>query len=200
MTDKHSFKWGYLLIAITLSAIGICLISLHDMLKALAISIGIILIITGAAVAVVAIAKRSRGFGFAVRIFYAAMLVIGGTVTAIFNGSAAEILIALLALMLIIDASFKLHTAAMSKRFSLPLWWINLSLALLVIAGSFVMIKFPPEGLATASVILGIILIADAVANLLSAFYVSAYESRQYGEAYRKFRTEEQPSEDRDSK
>ena len=85
------------------------------------------------------------------------------------------------------DASFKIRTTAMAKRYSLPLWWIILSLAALTIIGGFILLKHTPEQVNVASIMLGIVFIVDSVSNFLSAFYVAAYEKREKAEHYREF-------------
>jgi uncharacterized membrane protein HdeD (DUF308 family) len=147
-------------------------------LVGLAIAIGCILAIVGIVYGALTISKKERDLIFALRIFFSAICIIAGVVTAAFNDGAVEIIVAISSLLLIIDASFKLHTTAMSKRYSLPLWWIILSISVLVIIGAFILIKYTPKKIETTSILLGIIFIADAISNLLSAFFISAYENR----------------------
>jgi uncharacterized membrane protein HdeD (DUF308 family) len=184
MLEKiKSFGWGYVLIFIILSAIGIAFIAFRELLTALAIAIGIILIFAAAALAVSAIANRNRGVSFSLKIFFAVCVLIAGAVCVIFNAKAASVIVSLISLVLIIDSSFKLHTAAMSKRYSLPLWWMILVLSVPVIAAAFVMIKYPPENQALTSVLTGVTIIIDAISNLLSAFYLSACERKEKKDA-----------------
>ena len=179
MKEKlKSVKWGYPTVFFVLTLIGICLIALNKTLIGLAIAIGCILAIVGIVYGALTISKKERDLVFALRIFFSAICIIAGVVTAAFNDGAVEIIVAISSLLLIIDASFKLHTTAMSKRYSLPLWWIILSISVLVIIGAFILIKYTPKKIETTSIVLGIIFIADAISNLLSAFFISAYEHR----------------------
>jgi hypothetical protein len=94
-------------------------------------------------------------------------------------------MISLFSLLLIVDASFKLQTAIMSKRYSVALWWIILALAVAIITAGYFLIKadLSEDSIPTVSVFLGITIIIDAIANLLSAFYITIYEKRLFSEA-----------------
>ena len=179
-----NFMWGYPIIALILAAVGICLVALKDALVALAITIGAILCATGIVLAIIAIAKKDRGATFGFKVAFAAICIICGIVTMVFNKNAVSIIIDIFSLLLIVDASFKLQTSAMSKRYGVVLWWIILVLSVLTIIGGFLLIKLTFDEPTKASLLIGIVFLIDAVSNLLSAFYVSAYEKRQYNEAY----------------
>ncbi len=185
-----SFDWGYTVISLTLALMGICLIAMNNALKALAITVGCIVIAGGIALGVLALTDKRRSIGFAFKIFFAASCLVAGILTLIFNKGAAEIIIAVLALLLIIDASFKLNTTIMSKRYLLPLWWVELALAVATIMISFIMIKFTPENLSTASVMMGIAFIIDAIANILSPFFIYVYRARQKSESLAEAKSE----------
>lgn len=188
MLEKlKKFKWGYVVIFLVLLAIGICLISLKETLTVLAITIGVSIALFGIIFGTVVIAKKGRGIEFALKIIFASMCLIAGVVAAIFKSQSIEIIISISSLLLIIDAALKIKTTAMAKRYSVPLWWIILALSLLTIIGGFFMLKYTPEKIETASIVLGIVFIVDSVSNLLSAFYVTAYEKRELAEHYREF-------------
>ncbi len=185
-----SFDWGYTVISLTLALMGICLIAMNNALKALAITVGCIVIAGGIALGVLALTDKRRSIGFAFKIFFAASCLVAGILTLIFNEGAAEIIIAVLALLLIIDSSFKINTTIMSKRYLVPLWWIELGLAVATIIISFIMIKFTPENLSTASVMMGIAFIIDAIANILSPFFIYVYRARQKSESLAEAKSE----------
>ena len=174
-----NFKWGYILITLVLAAVGVCLITMSDALVTLAITIGCLLAASGIVIAIFAMVDKHRGVGFAMKIVLASLCLIGGIVTAIFNSASIEIIVSVFSLLLIIDASFKLNTTVMSKRYSLTLWWVMLALSVLIISASFIMIKYTPEKINVTSIILGVIFIVDSVSNFLNAFFVTAYEKRQ---------------------
>lgn len=184
------FEWGYVIVSITLALMGICLLAMSNALKAMAITIGCIVIAGGIALGILALVDKRRSIGFAFKIFFAVSCLVAGILTLIFNNGAVEIIIAVLALLLIIDSSFKLNTTIMSKRYLLPLWWIELALAVATIIISFIMIKFTPENLATASVIMGIAFIIDAIANILSPFFIYVYRARQKSESLAEAKSE----------
>ena len=182
-----SSKIGYFLVFLFLLAIGICLTTLSGALKALAIAIGCVLVVFGIVFFIFTLSKKSRGFSFAFRSFFAIICIIGGIIVIISNEAAIDIIIAIASLFLIIDGSFKLNTTAMSKHYRVPLWWIIFILAILIIAGAFCVLKFPIGDNANLTLILGAIFIIDSVVNLLSAFFIRAFENRQLTEAYIEF-------------
>ncbi len=180
-------KLGYLLIFLLLLAIGICLTLWQGTLPALAIAIGAIIAAFGIVLSIFTLARCERSFSFFVRIIFSVICLIGGIATMIANETAIYVIVSVSSLLLIIDASFKLNTTAMSKRYSVPLWWIILTLSVAVIAGGYYLLAFGFSDLLTTSKFLGAVFIADSVSNLLSAFFISAYEHRQYVESYLDF-------------
>ena len=185
MLEKiKNVKWGYLIIGILLLAIGICFIAFNDSLSVLAISIGVILSIFAVVFGVSTIACKKRGFNFAVKIIFAVICLAAGIVTAVFDKRSVEILISLFSLLLIVDGSFKLNTSAMSKRYSVKGWWVMMAVAVAVIVSAFILAERTPENQARATVLLGAIIIVDALANILSVFWVARYESAQKAEIY----------------
>ena len=201
MLEKlKKFDWGYILISLALTAMGVCLIAMNNALKALAITIGCIVVVGGIIFGILALVDKRRSFAFAFKIFFAVACLVAGTLTLIFNEGAADLIIAMLALLLIIDASFKLNTTVMSKRYLLPMWWVELALSIATIVISFIMIRFTPDDIAVASVMLGIAFIIDAIANIVSPFFISVYRERQKSESYAEVKAELTESEEAEAK
>ena len=191
MLEKlKKFDWGYIIISLALTAVGVCLIAMNDALKALAITIGCIVIVGGIVFGIRALVDKRRSFAFAFKIFFSAACLVAGILTVVFNEGAADLIISVLALLLIVDASFKLNTTVMSKRYMLPLWWVVLTLSIATIAISFIMIRFTPDNIAVSSVILGIAFIIDAISNVLSPFFISVFRERQKNETVAEARAE----------
>ena len=184
---RNNSKIGYLLIFLLLLTIGILLVVWQNTLTGLAIAIGSVLALFGIIFTVLTLAKHERGFLFAIRVFFSIICIIGGAVIIITHESAVQVIISLSSLFLIVDASFKLNTTAMSKRYSVPLWWVILTLSVAIILGGYGMLEFEVEDILVKAKILGAIFMADAIANLLSAIFISAYEHRQQKEAYLEF-------------
>ena len=185
MIEKlKNFKWGYVLISAFLCAVGICLISFNDVLKNVAIAIGVVLVLFAIVYGTIVLAGKDRGVTFAFKIIFAAICLVAGTVVAILHSATVAIMISVFSLLLIIDGAFKLQTAIMSKRYSVALWWVILSLSVAVIVGAYFLIKAEvnADRIATVSIWLGITILVDALANLLSAFYITIYEKRQHTE------------------
>ena len=119
---KKERKFGYILIGLLLVLIGGCFVSFGNSLKALAISIGVILSVTAIVYGTLTIAKKGRGARFAFRIIFSIICLIAGITTAIFNDATVSVMVTVFSLLLIVDGSFKLNTAAMSKRYSVGGW------------------------------------------------------------------------------
>ena len=183
---------GYTILGILLIAIGICFISFSNSLKVLSITIGVLLAIFATVYGILTIASTSRGVGFAFKITFAVIALICGVVTAVFNEKTIEIIVALIALLLIIDGSFKLNTAAISKRVTIRSWWIFLVLGALTIIGAFSVLKITPERTAVSSVISGLVLIIDGIANVLSSVYIPNLEKRVKKMLYKSMSQKEQ--------
>ena len=176
------FKWGYILLFIILLAAGVGFIVFKDALSTLAVVMGALIAIYGIFLATLALASKSRGARFAFKIIVSIAALIAGIITVFFRNGAMEIISSVICLVLIVDGSFKLQTTALSKRYSIIFWWFMLIPAVLSIAGGFIALRLSPsvaneEGMATVSVVIGITLIIDALANFLSSFYISKYEN-----------------------
>ena len=187
MLEKiKAFRWGYILLFLALAAVGACFIAFYETLPTLALVIGIILIVYGIFSAVIAISDKKRGGKYAARIIISVICIICGTVTAVLRESSVNILSSLIGLFLVIDGSFKINTAAMSKRYKLLSWWLMVIPAALVILGGFLSLKFNDlftwldgeDKLMALSYTIGVTMIIDALANFLSAFYVGGFERK----------------------
>ncbi len=177
MLEKiKKFGWGYVLLFIMLLAVGVCLLSFNNTLEIVAIVMGVIMMLFGIVFFILTLANKHRGVNFAFRITFSIIALVCGAVTAISKSDAIEILVSFIALFLIMDGSFKLQTTATSKRYKLALWWLILIPAVLTIIGGFIAMRISPAS-NDVPIILGITVIIDAIANLLSAFYIAKYES-----------------------
>ena len=178
-----NLKWGYVLIALLLGAVGVCFILFDDSVKMLTITIGIIATVFGAALGILTVASKKRGASFALKIIVAIVCLASGIVTIIFNREAVEIIISVFCLLLIIDGSFKLNTSIVSKRHSVAAWWIIAAVAAAVIVCSFVLARYPQK-FAAPTLFLGIVIVLDAIINLLSTVWVSRCETAAKAELY----------------
>ncbi|MBQ8290836.1 MAG: DUF308 domain-containing protein [Clostridia bacterium] len=187
MLEKiKAFRWGYILLFLAMAAVGACFLAFYETLPTLALVIGIILIIYGIFSAVIAISDKKRGGRYASRIIISVICIICGTVTAVLRENSVNILSSLIGLFLVIDGSFKINTAAMSRRYKLLSWWLMVIPASLVILGGFLSLKFgdiftgldSDDAMRWLSAIIGVTMIVDAISNLLSAFYVGGFEKK----------------------
>lgn len=187
MLEKlKNFKWGYVLLGVLLIALGVCLIALRETLTYLAIAIGVVLILFAIIYGTVVLASRDRGVTFAFKVIFSVIALVAGVVVLILRSATIGVMVSVFSLLLIIDASFKVHTSAMSKRYSVPLWWIILGFAVAVIVGGYFLIISSPDtdSISVFSIWLGIVIAVDGIANILCAFYETIYEKKQYKEIY----------------
>ena len=194
-------KWGYILIGLTLSTIGILFMAFSSALDYLAISIGIVQLVFGIIHIALTISRTGRGVSFYFNVIFAATAIISGATTLIARANSIDIIASLISLLLVLDAGFKFHTAALSKRYNKFGWWFILALSALTAAGGYWMLKFTPSEMLGISILLGITLVTDGVANIFSAFYLSSCERSEQERIYLKAQEElmaesEEPSSD----
>ena len=182
--SKRESKLGYIIIGILLIAIGVCLVAFSDSLAILAITIGSLLAVSAAVFGIVTIAKKNRGVRFALRITVAIIGLVAGITTAIFKENTVSVMVSVFSLLLIVDGSFKLNTAAMSKRYSVGGWWVMLVTSVLIILSAFILAKYTPDDIAAETIWLGITIIVDGLSNIFSAIWTALYEKAEHKEIY----------------
>ena len=177
---KVGFGWGYLLIGLLLTVVGVAFMAFSNVMMTLAVIIGVALIAFGVVYIAIAFSRQSRDFGFAVKLIVAIMCITAGIITIILREGAVLVMADIFCLLLIVDGSFKFQTAALSKRYKAFGWWIMLALSVITIASAFIVskIKTPETETGLITVIIGIIIIVDGIANFFTAFY-EAYCERQ---------------------
>ncbi len=168
-----------MLIAFISAVIGACFFIFNNAsLDALAISIGIAVILGAIVLAFLALVSTVRGASFGIKIALSVAMLIAGLVAIIARDTTVNEMIGIFSLVMIIDGTNKLHTAAMSKRFKVWSWLFIMILAVILIAGGYCTLRwFTVENNATVY-ILGSLFAIDSVANFFSAFYIGAYERR----------------------
>lgn len=182
MLEKlKSFGWGYILIAILLSLVGVSFVAFGNMLATLAVVIGIVLIIFGIVFGVLTLTRDSRGPIFALKVTFAVLAIVAGTVTAVLNDAAITVIADVLCLFLIVDGSFKLTTSITSKKYSVFGWWLMLVISVSTIISSFIVTKLMTAAAdrTALTVILGVIIIIDAVGNLISPFLIAGARAKE---------------------
>ncbi|MGM9608597.1 MAG: HdeD family acid-resistance protein, partial [Eubacteriales bacterium] len=193
-TKIKDFKWGYLLFAILFAGAGICFLSFREnALRGVKIGIGATAVVFSVIYIALTCANKERGFRFWARMVMAGTAFIAGLFFAISKESAYGYIVMIAGLYLIIDGSFKLQTAVLSKRYRSAFWWIMLALAAASITLGAVMLRrqfdFETELLA-ASRLLGVGLLIDGVQNLLSIGYLTYIERKTRQEVIDDLRTE----------
>jgi uncharacterized membrane protein HdeD (DUF308 family) len=178
---KAGFGWGYLLIGLLLAVVGVGFMTFSGALYTLAIIIGVTLIAFGVVYVAIAASRQKKDVGFAVKIVVAVFSITAGIITIILRESAVMIMADIFCLLLIVDGSFKFQTAALSKRYKAFGWWFMLALSVITIASAFIVskIKTPETEPGIITVVLGVIILVDGIANFFTAFYEAYCEKRR---------------------
>ena len=178
-----TFKWGYLALMLVSAVIGVCLLAFNNKsLEALAVTIGVIVALTGALFALNAFSKKERGGRFAVFMVLAVALLVSGITTIITKTTAMNVIVGIFGLVLILDGGYKFETTAISKRYRAAGWWIMLAIALALIVGGYMTVRRLTVDWSGTVYILGALFMIDALANLLSAFYLGYSERKNIEE------------------
>ena len=78
------------------------------------------------------LSKKERGVGFLCRMLLGGLCVLSGGFMCFAKQGAFSYLIFAAGILLLVDGSFKLQTAILSKRYRSWFWWVMLSLAVAV--------------------------------------------------------------------
>ncbi len=176
---KAPFKWGYIALMLISALVGICFFAFNNQsLNVLAIVIGAIVTLAGVLFAFAALVNKERGWSFGFKIAISVAMLICGIVTMIARTTAINIIIGVFGLVLIMDGSFKLQTTVFAKRYKVAGWWVMLVTSLLLIGGSYIVIRYLTIDWEGTVFVLGALFIIDAFANFLSAFVISGSEKR----------------------
>ena len=141
-----SVRWGYLVISIILSALGLCIISFPTQsFTTISYIIASGTTLAGIVMLIKVLADRQRGVRFGVFIFVSAVTLICGLVTFFIPEKIMELYPMFIGLLIIVDGSFKLQTVINAKRYKLKMWWFLLSLAVLAIFGGFLTVRLRVE-------------------------------------------------------
>ena len=173
-------NWGYLWLALLIGGAGILILAYpNKTLDVVAITIGVVTLLLGAVQAIRVLSDKKRGFRFAIGIIAASITVIAGILCLILREKIKEFLPSLVCLFLIIDSSFKLQTVVRARQFKSKACWALLVLSIVTIALSFIAIEMEGGDAEKILVLFGLSLVADALGNLFSFFFVGAVEKAE---------------------
>jgi len=188
-------NWGYLWLALLIGGAGILILAYpNKTLDVVAITIGVVTLLLGAVQAIRVLSDKKRGFRFAVGIVAASVTAIAGILCLILRDKIAEFIPSLVSLFLIIDASFKLQTVVRARQFKSKACWALMVLSIVTIALSFIVIRMEGGDAEKILVMFGLSLIADALGNLFSFFFVGSVQKAER-EKILKENTSEPPAE-----
>ena len=146
----------------------------NNMLAGLAIAIGIVTILGAAVILVIAIADRERSVSFFLKCVLSAALLAAGITVLCVRESVMDIIISVFGLLLVLDGAFKAYEWVSVQKEKNVWWWINTLLAVAVIAGGYVCIRWSSAEFAIF--VLGADFILDAVLN---AFALVSQKSKE---------------------
>ena len=173
-------NWGYLWLALLIGGAGILILAYpNKTLDVVAITIGVVTLLLGAVQAIRVLSDKKRGFRFAIGIIAASITVIAGILCLILREKIKEFLPSLVCLFLIIDSSFKLQTVVRARQFKSKACWALLVLSIATIALSFIAIEMEGGDAEKILVLFGLSLVADALGNLFSFFFVGSVEKAE---------------------
>lgn len=176
-----SVRWGYLVVSIILSALGLCIISFPTQsFTTISYIIASGTTLAGIVMLIKVLADRQRGVRFGIFVFFSVLTLICGLVTFFIPEKIMELYPMFIGLLIIVDGSFKLQTVINAKRYKLKMWWFLLSLAVLAVFGGFLTVRLRVEEteLSVFSFILGAGLLICGVQNFFSLFYLGKIVAR----------------------
>ena len=173
-------NWGYLWLALLIGGAGILILAYpNKTLEVVAITVGVVTLLLGAVQAIRVLSDKKRGFKFAVGIVAASVTVIAGVLCLILRDKIKEFLPSLVCLFLIIDSSFKLQPVVRARQFKSKACWALLVLSIVTITLSFIAIEMEGGDAKKILVMFGLSLVADALGNLFSFFFVGSVEKAE---------------------
>ena len=174
-------NWGYLWLAVLIGGAGILILAYpNKTLEAVAITVGVVTLLLGAVQAIRVLSDKKRGFKFAVGIVAASVTVIAGVLCLILRDKVKEFIPSLVCLFLVIDASFKLQTVVRARQFKSKACWALMVLSIVTITLSFITIRLEGgEDVKKILILFGLSLVADALGNLFSFFFVGSVEKAE---------------------
>lgn len=173
-----TINWGYLWLAVLIGGAGILILAYpNKTLDVVAITVGVVTLLLGAVQAIRVLSDKKRGFKFAVGIVAASVTVIAGILCLILRDKVKEFIPSLVCLFLVIDASFKLQTVVRARQFKSKACWALMVLSIVTITLSFITIRLEGgEDVKKILILFGLSLVADALGNLFSFFFVGVVE------------------------
>ena len=174
-------NWGYLWLALLIGGAGILILAYpNKTLDVVAITVGVVTLLLGAVQAIRVLSDKKRGFKFAVGIVAASVTVIVGVLCLILRDKVKEFIPSLVCLFLVIDASFKLQTVVRARQFKSKACWALMVLSIVTITLSFITIRLEGgEDVKKILILFGLSLVADALGNLFSFFFVGSVEKAE---------------------
>ncbi len=173
-----AYSWGVLLFAVLCVVSGVCLISFpEEVLPKVVLIISIFTIVYGIVSGAINLANRDRGVLFFFRLLGAICALFCGIFLLIKHSEGVTLLTLFVGVLVMIDSSFKLHTAILSKRYQHSMWWVMLVLSIVCLAGGLYLVKWiPTDRLKFCSVMMGIVMVLEGVQNFLTTFYTMSVE------------------------
>jgi len=183
-------KGGYVLCALFLICVGIIFILYRTDEVNLCHGAGIALTLFAVVWGLLAIIFKDRTETFILKLIFAVIFLGLGISITFWGVEITDIIFSVAALLLIVDATFKLSTAVLARRLMMPMWWIPFIISLPVIYGGFHFLAFGVGDFPTQALALGIAFLLDALSNAthvpISIAVEKQYEAQIYYGIYRR--------------
>lgn len=170
ITPIRTAKWGYIVISILMSVIGVFMIA-HPGTSAATIGkmIGITLVLFGIIKVIGYFSKDLFRLAFQFDLQLGIITTLLGVVTLVKTDSILNILFVMLGIWIVVDCAFKLQTAMEAKSFGIKSWWINMILSLISGLLGLLVMFYPGSGTRLLMTLLGFLLISEGIRNLCIA-------------------------------
>lgn len=170
ITPMRTAKWGYILISIVLSLVGVLMIVNPEISgKTISIILGCILIAFGIIKVIGYFSKDLFRLAFQYDLQLGVITSLLGIVVVVRSESVLNILFVLIGIWIIVDCAFKMQTALEAKKFGISSWWVNMLFS--VISGLLgLMMVFSTTAFEGWLIrLFGLLLLAEGIRNLLTA-------------------------------
>ena len=169
-------KWAYVLMALIMIMLGVCVILKPDAsLLTICYIIGAICIVFGIVKFISYFSKDSYGLAFQFDFALGIFSLVLGILLCIHPGNMIVLVQFVTGLFILIDSVFKFQTSLDAKRFGMQRWWTILAVAMLSAAAGLLLVLNPFGSARALMILLGITLAAGGVQNLFVVIYTVKY-------------------------
>ena len=165
-------KAAYIAICAVIAVIGLVLIIFPEIsMLAICYFLGIAAIVFGIVKITGYFSSDPYGLAFQFDLAFGIIAIVLGAVVVIHPGNIIALVPIIMGIYFMTDGIMKIQTAVDAKRFGIRRWWLILISAIAIGIMGLLLLVNPFEGAVTLTVLLGITLLADGIANICIAAY-----------------------------